>query len=192
MPNTSEFVLPLQGLKAGYHEFQYTLDTAFFSRFEDSLIESGSFNVDVSFNRLSDFIELGISFAGTMRTACDRCLAEIDLPIEGDELLMIKFTEETVEDEADIIYLSPEEDKFDLAPILYEWVCLHIPLHRSYDCQNDDPRPCDMTTLQFITQDEDEPVDPIDGTTPKKDKSSETSDSWKSALDSLRDSFDPQ
>ncbi len=77
------------------------------------------------------------NFSGTLATECDRCLADIDLPVADRRQLIVKFAaDEEERDEGDIIYLHPDTNDFNLAPFIYEMVALSVPMIRTYDCRH--------------------------------------------------------
>lgn len=104
MSHLREFTIPIQGLKIGIHEYDFLIGNEFFTHFEDSPIEQGTFKVRFILDLREDMLVLTFDFEGSIKTDCDRCLVGIDLPIEGDEDLIIKYAEES-EEEIDIVYI---------------------------------------------------------------------------------------
>jgi uncharacterized metal-binding protein YceD (DUF177 family) len=96
---------------------------------------------------------LDFDFAGKAFTECDRCLADIQLPVKGQNRLLVKFTEDDGEDEADVFYLDPEVSSFKIAQFVYEYICLALPMIKVYDCEKDVPKPCDEEMLKYLKKD---------------------------------------
>jgi uncharacterized metal-binding protein YceD (DUF177 family) len=147
-----EFSLPIKGLKNGFHSFSFQVGAAFFQAFETAPIQNGQFDVTVEMDKREGFFELTFDFDGTMETMCDRCTASIDMPFGDTQYLTVKYSAETQEEDADIVFIHPDAHEFNLAQYIYEFICLAEPLHKVYNCENDDPRPCDLTVLQKLEE----------------------------------------
>lgn len=146
-----EFSLPIKGLKNGFHSFNFQIDKTFFARFEASPIQNASFDVTVEMDKRDSFFELTFDFDGTMQTECDRCTASIEMPFGDTQMLIVKMSEEEVTEDADVVFISPDAYEFNVAQYIYEYICLAEPFHKVYDCENDEPRPCDFDILEKIT-----------------------------------------
>lgn len=147
-----EFSIPIKGLKNGLHQFEFEIDRLFFKKFDNSPITSGNFEVWLDLSKHTSFLELTFEFEGSVEAVCDRCLADIDLPIRGVEFLTVKITPEPKEEEADIVYILPEESEFNVAKYIYEYICLALPSVMLYDCEQDEDVPCDFGVLQKLEE----------------------------------------
>jgi uncharacterized protein len=150
MEKFKEFSLPIRGLKNGVHEFDFTIDANFFKEFEGSPIENGEFDVHLTMDKRDAFFELVFDFDGTIETECDRCTAPIALPFGDTHYLTVKHSIETQDEDAEIVFISPDTSHFNVAQYVYEFICLSVPFHKVYDCENDDTPPCDFTVLDHI------------------------------------------
>jgi uncharacterized metal-binding protein YceD (DUF177 family) len=147
------YSIPIQGLLDGTHQFDYQIDRSFFENFEDSPIADGQIHLQLSFDKRPDLYVLWFEFEGTVKTECDRCLAAIDLPISGKQRLLVKLREtDTASDDPEIIFISPEAQKLNVAPFAYEFICLAMPLIKVYDCENDEQSNCDEEMLAKLDQ----------------------------------------
>lgn len=147
-----QFTLPIKGLKTGLHTFNFNIDSTFFTHFENSPITEGQFEVRVEMDKRERFFELTFDFDGTLRTDCDRCSATIDLPFGDTHYLMVKYSTEEYDEDSEVVFISPETTEFNVAQYIYECICLSEPLYKIYDCENDDPRPCDEIVLEKLRQ----------------------------------------
>ena len=102
MKRLVEFTLPIKGLKNGVHEYEFHIERTFFSEFEASPITEGGVDVHMVLDRHSDMLVFEFEIEGTVRAECDRCLAEIDLPIESFPQLLVKFSEDHHADAVEI------------------------------------------------------------------------------------------
>lgn len=180
MGNLKEFSLPIKGLKNGVHEFNFNIASDFFKKFENTPIEKGDFDVHLTFDKRDSFFELVFDIEGTIGTECDRCTADISLPVSDSQYLTVKYSIEEREEDAEVVYISPEASEFNVAKYIYEFICLAIPFHKAYDCENDDPRPCDFDVLNRINSD----------TTPSVQDEKNTQSEKKNPFDDLKNLFD--
>ena len=146
-----EFSIPIKGLNNGKREFQFKIDNNFFKNFEGSQIEEGEFDVHLIFDKKDSFIELTFDFDGTIQAECDRCTASINLPYGDSHFLMVKYSIEDQAEDAEIVYISPETSHLNVAQYIYEFITISIPFHKTYDCENDNPKPCDLDILNRFT-----------------------------------------
>jgi len=153
MTAPATFILPLKGLGKGLYEYDLRVDDAFFSSFAESPVQRGVIDLHLTVDKQSREMVIHFDFAGAIATQCDRCLADIDLPIGSRRKLIVKFAAEAEEqrDEGEIVYLHPDTNEFNLAPFVYEMVVLALPMINTYDCRaGAPPYPCDEDLLQRI------------------------------------------
>lgn len=161
-----EFSIPVRGLGLGLHQFDYQIDSAFFAHFEESPVKAGQFELRMYLDKRPDLMTLHVDYEGKAHTSCDRCLADIHLPVSGQGDLLFKFREgsegEEDEQDEDVVYLSPNTPKLNVARYLYEFIILGMPMIKVYDCEEEDPRPCDQDMLKYLdhtSRTDDEPSD---------------------------------
>lgn len=158
MKPLQEFVIPLKGMKSGLHYHSFEIDGTFFEHFEDSMVDECDVKVDVEIDKRPNMVIFQFRITGTVLTDCDRCLAEIDLPITGSYPLIAKFGEmEGVPDsDTEIITIHPDTPQFNVAGYIYDFISLSIPMKRSFDCESLNPKPCDMETKKHLETQADE------------------------------------
>jgi uncharacterized metal-binding protein YceD (DUF177 family) len=153
MSAQSPFILPLRGLGNGQYAYDLTINDDFFASFDSSPVTKADVKLRLTVDRQQREMTLVFDFSGTIGTDCDRCLAAIDLPIEDQRHLLVKFTPEAdeLEEEGELIYLHPDTSLFDVAPYAYEMVLLAVPMIRTFECrEGKPPYPCDEEMLARI------------------------------------------
>ena len=150
--------IPLLELIDGAHQFEFKIDKEFFKKFEDSIIEEGLFQVKVDLVKQPDAMFLSFDISGTMKADCDRCLAEINLPVKGKYDLIAKFAEEASETD-EVIYILPDQSELELQKPIYDFIGLSIPLVKTYNCEEEKPRVCDDAMLDKIGGTKEAPQD---------------------------------
>lgn len=154
------YALPVKGLGVGIHRFDFKIDQLFFEHFENSPIQEADIDIQLDFDKRIDMYVLDFRISGTVKTECDRCLAAIDLPLENEQQLIVKFSHEPGDEEAEIVYVSPDIEQFNIAQYIYEYVVLSMPIIKVYDCQDNDPLPCDKEMLERLEAREEEDAAP--------------------------------
>jgi len=153
MASLNNFSIPVRGLKSGVHQYNFHLDSTFFEEFSKAPIGESDVNVKLDFDKRPDMFVLDVDVQGTVKTECDRCLADINLPVEGQYQQIIKLSDH--ESEVDeVVYLPVETTEINVAKYLYEFVGLSVPMMKIYDCQNDNPPPCDQAVLARLAAEE--------------------------------------
>ncbi len=136
------FVIGLDGLKAGRSRFDGHADGKFFGGFENSEILDADVDVAVEVEKSAAAILLDCRVVGTVTVACDRCLADLNLPVDREIRLDVRFgrSEETGEaEDREIIVLPDRESELDLGQIIYDYVYTALPLVRVHPDGGCDP-----------------------------------------------------
>ncbi len=153
MDSNVKHILPIQGFSIGIHEFDFKIDQKFFLQFEDSLVK-GDFDVHILLDKQSSLMDFEISFKGIEQTTCDRCLTEIELPVEGMSRLVVKF-DENERIEGEIIFIHPGTPTFDIAPYILEAITVTVPIIKKCLITG----PCDEKIKKYLTSEELEETD---------------------------------
>ncbi len=145
-----QYSIPVKGLRSGTHQFDFHINSEFFKAFEDSPVADGNIELTLLFDKRPDMYILQFDFEGTVKSECDRCLAQIDLPVEDHQQLVVKFSETTEAEDAEVIYIHPETQHLNVATYIYEYIILAMPFMKVYDCENDPNRVCNEEMLNYI------------------------------------------
>ena len=127
MCNLERFKIDLKGLQDDTTSLEYDLDDSFFGALDDVEIHSGALHVSVSIRKATGFFELQFHSEGTVRIPCDRCLDEMDQPIEADNQLIVRLGSRNAEED-DTVVVAEEEGILDLSWFIYEFIVLAIPI----------------------------------------------------------------
>ena len=117
----------LKGLKDDETSLVFDLDDTYFSALDQAEVKKGSLHVSVSIRKASGFFEIQIHGVGTLIISCDRCLDDMEQPVETDVRLTVRLGDENSED-GDTIVVAEDEGILDLTWIIYESVALAIPI----------------------------------------------------------------
>jgi len=142
--------IPFKGLKEGKHQYDFEIGADFFKLFEQPLIEDGQIKVNVELNKSSALLTLTFKINGTVETLCDNCLEAMTLPVENEALLYIKFGEEYDEPTEEIIVLPHDEHEINVAQLIYEFICVVLPIRHVHPNDENGNVTCNAEMLKQL------------------------------------------
>ncbi len=146
-------------MKEGRHLFQYTLDERFFDLFDATRGTSGRLDATVEVIKSALLMEIKLQVQGSVNAACDRCLAEMSLPVSGELKLYVKQAVREEGNDDDYLILAPEDDHIDLSACLYEVYMLNYPIrvvHPEGECDGE----MEKMLNEYVYGEENKPIDP--------------------------------
>lgn len=149
----SLFELPIRSWPMGMYNEEYEINDSFFNQFESGLVTNGTFKVNCEIEKLIDSLIVKIDYLGFSKTQCDRCLAEIDLPMNGSNSYLINYSD-APRDEGEVIYINRDKASWNVAPLIWDSINLGFPYVRIYDCRIKEPFPCDIDVLSKLEMNE--------------------------------------
>ncbi len=131
MTGNKDFIIQIKGLQAGKHEYEFSVDGSFFKRFENSQILDASLSVGVELEKGGGWMNLNCNIAGTVAVECDRCLDELEIPMNFSASVAVKsaVTDDDPQDDGFII-IDPSEGELDLTQFIYDYICINLPLQK--------------------------------------------------------------
>ena len=105
MSGAREYVINYGSLPFGEHEFEFHVSDSFFQKFENSLVQKGDIDVLVVLDKKEAMMLLDFTMEGHIIVECDRCLEDLELPIDSYDELIVKFgdSEETETEEVIVV-----------------------------------------------------------------------------------------
>ena len=88
----NDFLIPIKGLSTGKHNYNFTLDTPFFSQFDNSLVSEALLTAEIVLDKQPLWIGISGRIKGDVLTECDRCLDELRVPLDAEVKLIVKFS----------------------------------------------------------------------------------------------------
>ncbi|MDH6306605.1 uncharacterized metal-binding protein YceD (DUF177 family) [Parabacteroides sp. PF5-5] len=122
------YKIDLKNLSPGVHQFEYLLENKFFLDIDGTEVQRGKVKVDLSVKRSSVMFEMNFQITGTVLVPCDRCLDDMELPIETQNRLVVKFGKEYAEESDEIVVIPEDEGAINLAWFIYEFIALTVPM----------------------------------------------------------------
>ncbi len=152
MKSNRQFVIPFKGLKVGKHDFVFDVDDKFFDSFEGSEIQKGTINTIVILDKKPSMLEIDFHLKGSVSVACDVCLDELEINIEYDSKLFVRFGEITEEQTDEIIVLSHAEHELNVAQYIYEYSHLGLPYKRIHSNDKKGKSKCNKEMLKKLDE----------------------------------------
>lgn len=174
MTHNVDTEIQFSGLKSGIYSYDFMLDNSFFSEWKNEKILGGEVVFNVKMEKKERLLIFFFNFSGKVQTKCDRCLGEMEWPVEGEQTLYVKFSDTEQSDEEDVVFLPEKESKIDLGQWMYEYVAVEMPIQCIHPDDEEGNPLCDPEMLKFMT-----PVE-------NESKNSETDPRWD-ALKALKD-----
>jgi uncharacterized metal-binding protein YceD (DUF177 family) len=122
------YKVDLKGLAEGVHTFEYELGNAFFTNIDGDEVRKGKLQAGLSVKRTPSVFEIGFRIQGVVKVPCDRCLDDVELPVETQNRLFIKFGKEYAEESDEVVIIPENEGAINVAWFLYEFIVLAIPM----------------------------------------------------------------
>jgi uncharacterized metal-binding protein YceD (DUF177 family) len=141
MSSRREYEIAFVGLKPGVHEFNYEITQRFFEEYGDQDFWDCDATVKLLLEKTSNFMMLRFQVGGTLKVVCDRCSSNLPLALFEDFTVTIKAVENPdemndTEEDPDVFYISRGESHLNVAPMIYEFVNLSVPMQK--ECEFED------------------------------------------------------
>lgn len=155
------FVIPLCGLTQGGTQFNWRADGKFFGNSGNSEILNADLEVDVHVEKAMRFFGVDAAISGKVTVLCDRCLEELELPVDTGFKLSVKFgeTAETADaGDREIVMIPDGSMELDLSQFVYDYTCISLPMRRVHP-----EGECNPEALKYLSSEETAGVAPAAG-----------------------------
>ena len=157
MSRIEDYDIKIFNLSNAKHEFDFTFDRSFFSLFENSLLEEGEGQVQVTIDKSERLLNVSLQIDGHIALESDRTLRKFDFPLTLNEKIVYKYGSDPSLTTDDIIIISPNEEKINLAKSIYEFITLAIPMKKLHPDESEEP-----IAIRDETEEEDTGTEKID------------------------------
>ena len=128
MGKYTKYKVQLATLADGRYEQDFVCDTEFFKNMENPDIISADVNVHMDMVKKNEAYDCTFTCRGTLQVPCDRCLDPIDMDVDTQYHVVIKYGDR-YSDEADDLLIIPETDAaINVAYMLADTIALTIPM----------------------------------------------------------------
>ncbi len=144
--------IAFKGLSIGKHIFDYEIDGKFFREFDGGVIDEGKVNVRLTLEKQSSLMVFWFDLKGTVRVQCDRCLEMYDQPIESKERIFVRLGEKEFTDGDDLIWVSTNDYQLNVSQLIYEFICLAIPIKKVHPDDENGNTTCDPEMIEKLNK----------------------------------------
>ncbi len=152
MKRFKEYAIAFKGLKDGEHQFVYTIDKLFFALFETPLYNDGNIKVEVELTKGNQMLIFDFRISGEIASVCDNCLEPIDVPVDCNGKLYVKFGEVYDEPAEDVVVLPHEEHEFNVAQIIYDLIVTSLPIRHLHPVDQQGKSKCNPEMLDKLKE----------------------------------------
>ncbi|MEQ8927702.1 MAG: DUF177 domain-containing protein [Fulvivirga sp.] len=156
------FHIDIFKLSNSTHSYEFEFNDKFFAEIENSIVEQGSGEVVITLDKNESFIKMTINITGKIELTCDRSLDLFDFPINVDKEIIFKYGEEEIELDDNIVMITRDTQRLNLAQYIYEFIGLEIPMKKLHPRFNDESEEDEMVYTDEETKNDDnsEATDP--------------------------------
>ena len=126
--------------------YEYELTDQFFTDIDATEIHKGRLDVKLDVKKSVGAFILNFQITGTVTVPCDRCLSDLDLPVDTENVLKVKLGEE-FSDEDDIIIVPEEDGYINVSWFMYEFIDLSLPMKHVHA-----PGKCNKAMMEVLNQ----------------------------------------
>ena len=126
------YKIDLKAISSDVEEHRYALDDDFFEAIEATEVRKGNVDVDLRVKKTAGAFELTFHAEGTIQVPCDRCLDDMDLPVDCTGSFRVKLGEEFNDEDIDLIVVPEHDGTLNVAWYIYEAVALSIPIQHTH------------------------------------------------------------
>ncbi len=149
MRGLSKYKIAFTGLSLGVHEYDFEITDEFFSYFNYDELKNVQVELVVELEKKTTMLQLWIGFNGTGTVICDRCGEDMEILLDGEEELIVKFGEGSYEEQTDDIVVVPaSESELDISQQIYEFLLLSIPQGHSHE----DIKDCNPEVIKKLNE----------------------------------------
>lgn len=128
MGKFTEYKIPLKSLQKGEHTFTYRLGKVFFTNMESPDVRDADLEVVLKVNYNGDIYNFDFKIDGEVTLLCDRCLDELQWPIEASYEISVKYGDDYNDDSDTLLEIPYSDNDLNVAYMIYDTVSLAIPM----------------------------------------------------------------
>ncbi|HAH22339.1 MAG TPA: DNA-binding protein [Prolixibacteraceae bacterium] len=148
----SQYNIAFKGLSIGKHVFEFAIDDKFLGEFDGGVVDQGQVNVHLTLDKQSSLMTFWFEVEGTVRVQCDRCLEMYDQPIESRERIFVRLGEKESAEGDDLIWVSTNEYQLNVAQLIYEFICLAVPIKKVHPDDENGNSTCDPEMIEKLNK----------------------------------------
>lgn len=147
-----DFIIPFRGLSIGVHKYKWEIDKKFFETSENPEIDNSNLYVDLKLEKQERMLILNFTITGKVTVKCDRCLDDLELSVDNNEVLFVKFGSERKEETEEVLIIPESEYQIDVSRLINEFVTLSLPLRKVHPMDENGNSLCNKEVIKKIDE----------------------------------------
>lgn len=147
-----EFLIPFRGLSIGVHNYKWEISHKFFEAFDNSEIDDATIEVELNLEKQERMMICNFVLTGSITVKCNRCLNDLELPVDLNETLYVKLGAERVEESEDVVTIPDTEYRIDVGTLINEYITLSIPLKKVHPVNENGESGCDSDMIKKLEE----------------------------------------
>jgi len=129
MSKFEPYNIKLKDLKNPTEVFEYDITDDFFKKIDspEHEVEKGRVKAKVTVVKKEKIFEMNFEIDGTVLVPCNRCLDDMEIPVNYKEKLKVKFGQ-SFSEENETVIVPESEGAINIAWFLYEFIVVSIPI----------------------------------------------------------------
>ena len=112
----------------GVHKFDFHLEKQFFLDMESTDVRDADLDVALTVTHRNGLYALDFGIKGEVTLICDRCLDELQWPIETSYKVSVKYGDRYNDDSDELLEIPETDNDLNVAYMIYDTVALNIPI----------------------------------------------------------------
>jgi uncharacterized metal-binding protein YceD (DUF177 family) len=126
----NEYDINLVNLSEKKHEYDFEMNNDFFALFDQNLVNGGQLQAHVVLDKSALLLNFMFNIKGYVNLTCDRSLETFDYPVELEETLLVKFGDQEVELDENVLQIPYDSQSINMAQHLFDYIGLAIPMKK--------------------------------------------------------------
>ncbi len=127
------YVLQFEQMSPGEHHLTFDADRAVFERNGNEEILDAEFSIELNLYKTGNMMDMKFHYKGRASMPCDRCNDPVEVSVDGESKLVVKFGQSHHEDLDELIVLEDHEHELNLEQYFYESLSLMLPVRHVHD-----------------------------------------------------------
>ncbi len=152
MNHLKDFNIQFSGLSEGIHTMEFIVDNKFFEEFEYTEITDAQVKVVMKIDKQTTMMTFEFDIHGYVNCVCDRCLEVYPQDISGNERIIVKFGEETTEEDDEVKVIPASQFQIDISQDIYEFIVLMMPIKRVHPEDESGKSVCNPEIIKILNK----------------------------------------
>ena len=127
--------------------YDYHLDNQFFADIDAPQIQKGELDVQLTVKKGIGVFVLDFHTEGVVYVPCDRCLDDMEIPVDTDNTLKVKLGPEASEEDDEFITVDELDGFINVAWYVYEFIALSLPIQHVHA-----PGECNESMIEALNK----------------------------------------